>query len=155
MSSTERSSGLNQSAKALLRADESWSRNMKSKSWRRHLLAGEQALLLHGLTEEQIAEIRRSQQLVQALTIRAPSHSHVGNKCAEDHLFHLQRLSVSEGQQVEAGQELAILADHCELLIEGAHLKTTRRPYAMRSEKVGKSLLGFSSAMVKQRRLKD
>ena len=83
------------------------------------LVAGEQALLLHGLSQEQIAEIRRSHQLVQALTIRAPSHSHVGNGCADDHVFHLQRLSVSEGQQVEAGQELAILADHCELLVEG------------------------------------
>jgi multidrug efflux pump subunit AcrA (membrane-fusion protein) len=83
------------------------------------LLASEQALLLHGLTEEQVAEIRRSKKLLRTLTIRAPNHSHTGNECGKDHLFHVQRLSVSQGQQVEAGQELCVLADHCELFIEG------------------------------------
>jgi multidrug efflux pump subunit AcrA (membrane-fusion protein) len=83
------------------------------------LLAGQQALLLHGLREEQIAEIRKSKQLLQTMTIHAPDHSHVGNGCGGDHLFHVQRLSISQGQQVEAGQELCVLADHCELLVEG------------------------------------
>jgi multidrug efflux pump subunit AcrA (membrane-fusion protein) len=83
------------------------------------LLAGEQALLLHGLSEEQIAEIRKSRKLLQSLTIRAPAHSHAGDGCKEDHLFHVQQLSVSQGQQVDAGQELAVLADHCELFVEG------------------------------------
>jgi multidrug efflux pump subunit AcrA (membrane-fusion protein) len=82
------------------------------------LLAGEQALLLHGLSAEQVAEIRRSRTLLRTLTIRAPDHSHVGNGCG-DHLFHVKRLSVSQGQHVDAGQELAVLADHCELFIEG------------------------------------
>jgi multidrug efflux pump subunit AcrA (membrane-fusion protein) len=82
------------------------------------LLAGEQALLLHGLSQEQVAEIRKSRTLLKMLTIRAPDHSHVGNGCG-DHLFHVKRLSVSQGQQVDAGQELAVLADHCELFIEG------------------------------------
>ena len=83
------------------------------------LLAGEQALLLHGLTKEQIADIRNSKRLVQSLTIRAPSHSHTGSGCKDDHLFHVQRLAVSQGEQVDAGQELAVLADHCELFVEG------------------------------------
>jgi multidrug efflux pump subunit AcrA (membrane-fusion protein) len=82
------------------------------------LLAGEQALLLHGLSQEQVAEIRKSRTLLKMLTIRAPDHSHVGNGCG-DHLFHVKRLSVSQGQHVDAGQELAVLADHCELFIEG------------------------------------
>ncbi len=83
------------------------------------LLAGKQALLLHGLSEEQIADVGNAQKLLQTLTIRAPDHSHVGNGCGGDHLFHVQRLSVSQGQQVEAGQELSVLADHCQLFIEG------------------------------------
>lgn len=83
------------------------------------LLAGEQALLLHGLNKEQIAAIRKSRQLLQMLTVRAPDHSHVGDGCGSDHVFHVQKLSVSQGQQVEAGQELCVLADHCELFIEG------------------------------------
>jgi len=83
------------------------------------LLAGEQALLLHGLTDQHIVEIRQSKRLVQSLTIRAPNHSHAGDECAEDHLFHVQSLSVSQGQQVQAGEKLAVLADHCELFVEG------------------------------------
>jgi multidrug efflux pump subunit AcrA (membrane-fusion protein) len=83
------------------------------------LLAGKQALLLHGLSEGQVAEIRKSKQLLQTLTIRAPAHTHASDSCTEDHLFHVQRLSVSQGQQVAAGQELCVLADHCELFVEG------------------------------------
>jgi multidrug efflux pump subunit AcrA (membrane-fusion protein) len=83
------------------------------------LLAGEQALLLHGLSQEQVAAIRKSEQLLRTLTIRAPAHTHVGEPCGDEHLFHVQQLSVTQGQQVKAGEELAVLADHCELLIEG------------------------------------
>jgi biotin carboxyl carrier protein len=83
------------------------------------LVAGEQALLLHGLSAEQVANIRKSKTLLQTLTIRSPDHSHVGDACGGDHLFHVQRLSVTLGEHVESGQELCVLADHCELLVEG------------------------------------
>jgi len=83
------------------------------------LRATEQALLLHGLNQEQIQEIFKTRKLLQSLTIRAPAHSHTGDGTHADHLFHVQSLPVSLGQQVEAGQELCVLADHCELFIEG------------------------------------
>lgn len=83
------------------------------------LRAAEQALLLHGLSQEQIQEILKTRKLLQSLTIRAPGHSHTGNGSHVDHLFHVQSLPVSLGQQVEAGQELCVLADHCELFVEG------------------------------------
>lgn len=83
------------------------------------LLAGKQALLLHGLSEEQIANIRKSKELVQSMTIRAPAHSNEGRASKDSHLYHVQQLSVATGQQVQAGQLLCVLADHCELLIEG------------------------------------
>jgi hypothetical protein len=83
------------------------------------LLAGKQALLLHGMSEEQIGEIGNSKKLLKTLTLRAPEHSQAGHGYPGEHLFHVQRLSVAQGQQVEAGQELCVLADHCELLIEG------------------------------------
>jgi len=57
--------------------------------------------------------------LLRTITINAPSHVHKDDGCEEEHLFHVQRLPVSQGQQVETGQELAVLADHCELYIEG------------------------------------
>jgi multidrug efflux pump subunit AcrA (membrane-fusion protein) len=83
------------------------------------LIAGEQALVLHGLSRDQIGEIRSTKQLIQNLAIRAPAHSHNEGNCKEDHLFHVQRIAVSQGQEVQAGEELCVLADHCELLVEG------------------------------------
>lgn len=83
------------------------------------LRAVEQALLLHGLNEEQVQNIFQTRKLLRSLTIRAPAHSHNGEGCSEEHFFHVQSLPVSVGEQVEAGQELAVLADHCELLVEG------------------------------------
>jgi len=83
------------------------------------LHAGEQALLLHGLSEEQVAEIRKTRRLLQSLTIRAPDHTHENGGCGGDHLYHVQQIAVSLGEQVDAGQELCVLADHCELMVEG------------------------------------
>ncbi|QEG35874.1 efflux RND transporter periplasmic adaptor subunit [Bythopirellula goksoeyrii] len=82
------------------------------------LRAEAQAMLLHGLSEEQVKDIRNSGQLLQMITIRAPAHTHNGDGCAEDHPYQIQRLGVAQGEQVDAGRELAVLADHCELHIE-------------------------------------
>lgn len=86
--------------------------------------AERQALLLHGISEQQIAEILRTRQLLQSLTIFAPAHHHPEENCLEDHLFHIQKLSVKQGQHVSAGQELCVLADHCELYVEGKAFET-------------------------------
>jgi membrane fusion protein, heavy metal efflux system len=78
------------------------------------LRAERQALLLHGLSNEQIDEILNTRQLVQSLTISAPPHE--GH---DDHPYHVQSIDVQLGQQVTAGDTLCVLADHCELYIEG------------------------------------
>ncbi len=83
------------------------------------LRAESQAMLLHGLSEEQVTEIRRTGHLLQNITVRAPEHLHKNNTCASDHPFQIQRLGVAQGEHVEVGRELAVLADHCELHIEG------------------------------------
>lgn len=83
------------------------------------ILAGEQALLLHGLSEEQVVEIRQTRKLLKSITVRSPDHEHEGGRCGPDHLFHVQKIAVSPGEQVEAGNELCVLADHCELMVEG------------------------------------
>jgi cobalt-zinc-cadmium efflux system membrane fusion protein len=83
------------------------------------ILAGEQALMLHGLSEEQVAEIRQTRKLLKSITVRSPDHEHEGGRCGPDHLFHVQQISVSPGEQVQAGDELCVLADHCELMVEG------------------------------------
>jgi multidrug efflux pump subunit AcrA (membrane-fusion protein) len=83
------------------------------------ILASGQALLMHGLSKEQVTEIRENRKLLNSLTVRAPEHEHEGGRCGPDHLFHVQKITVSPGEQVEAGQELCLLADHCELVVEG------------------------------------
>jgi multidrug efflux pump subunit AcrA (membrane-fusion protein) len=80
--------------------------------------AQRQSLLLHGLSDSQIDDIIKTRQLLKTLTIRAPSHEDEED-CRGDHLFHIQSLLVQVGQQVAAGDTLAVLADHCELYIEG------------------------------------
>lgn len=83
------------------------------------LRSTEQALLLHGLTEDQVAEILKTRRLLRSVTVFAPAHSHEGETCIDGHTFHIQRLPVSPGQQIDASQELAVLADHCGLYLEG------------------------------------
>ncbi|MFI4876609.1 MAG: efflux RND transporter periplasmic adaptor subunit [Blastopirellula sp. JB062] len=83
------------------------------------LRADRQALLLHGLNQAQVDAITQDRRLFQTLTVNAPTHSDEGESCAMEHYFHVQEIAVNVGQQVEAGQQLGVLADHCELYIEG------------------------------------
>lgn len=80
--------------------------------------AQRQGLLLHGLSDAQVDEILASRQLLKSLTVRAPSHEDCPT-CHTDHPFHVQSLEVQVGEQVEPGGTLCVLADHCELYIEG------------------------------------
>lgn len=80
--------------------------------------ASMQAMLLHGLNEEQVDEVRRSGTMFRQITIRAPEHTELEEACEAPHLFTVQRLGVALGEHVEIGRELALLSDHCELLIE-------------------------------------
>lgn len=81
--------------------------------------ASRQALLLHGLSDEQVESILTNRQLFQSIVVSAPDHLDDSDACTGEHMFHVQELPVSPGQQVEAGQTLCVLADHCELYIEG------------------------------------
>ncbi len=83
------------------------------------LRAEQQALVVHGFTQEQVENVLTTRQLLRKFVIRAPDHVHICESCQGDHLFHVQRLAVSLGQRVTTGQELAVIADHCELFVEG------------------------------------
>jgi len=91
------------------------------------MLAERQALLLHGLNESQIDEILVTRKLFHSQTVKIPPHEHDEDDCQTDHLYIVQSLSVSKGEQVEAGAELASLADHCELHIEGSAFEDDAR----------------------------
>lgn len=83
------------------------------------LQAERQALLLHGLNEQQVQSIVSNRELFRLLTVRAPEHDDESESCRDEHLFHVQQLPVKLGEQVEIGQLLCVLADHCELYVEG------------------------------------
>jgi membrane fusion protein, heavy metal efflux system len=78
-----------------------------------------QVLQLHRLPTEQIASIERNRKLVQSLTICVPevSRDHNGDPPC---VLQIQEISVEKGQAVTAGEPMCVIADHCELLIEGS-----------------------------------
>jgi multidrug efflux pump subunit AcrA (membrane-fusion protein) len=80
--------------------------------------AQREGLLLHGLTDSQVDEIYKTRKPLRTVTVSAPpmaDDDHAGF----EHLYHVQKLNVRQGQQAEVGSALAILADHCELYVEG------------------------------------
>ncbi len=84
-----------------------------------NIRAEQQALLLHGLTDEQIRQIGDTRQLLQSLTIVAPPPCDKDE--TDDHIEYLQmaEIGVKLGEHVSTGTQLATVTDHCELLIEG------------------------------------
>lgn len=81
--------------------------------------AEHEALLLHGLSEVEVASIKSERRLVREILISAP-HPDVSHD-AEQHDDFLQvgSLHVNRGEHVATGVPLATLTDHCELYIEG------------------------------------
>ncbi|QDU26929.1 Multidrug resistance protein MdtA [Anatilimnocola aggregata] len=78
-----------------------------------------QALLLHGLTNEQVSTIIDKRELFRDLTVTVPTVTEDGSRTPAGTIFQVQGIKVAQGQQVEAGTTLATLADHAELYIEG------------------------------------
>jgi len=81
------------------------------------LRAQRQALLLHGLSQDQVDKIVASRTLLQSLTICAPVREAAG--ASETHPLQVQQLKVSQGKYVAAGDTLCTLVDYGELYIEG------------------------------------
>ncbi|MEX2186371.1 MAG: efflux RND transporter periplasmic adaptor subunit [Pirellulales bacterium] len=82
------------------------------------LRAKRESLLLHGLTEEHVAEILASRTLIKQVTIRVPPLA-AENMPQDNPVFQVQYLAVDSGQYVQAGEALAVLTNHAELYIEG------------------------------------
>ena len=82
------------------------------------LQAQREALLLHGLSDAQVASIERDRKLLQGLTVYAPA----GDEKSADAsklVWQIQELNASLGQHVEAGQTLAVLTDYRTLFVQG------------------------------------
>ncbi|MEI7782524.1 MAG: efflux RND transporter periplasmic adaptor subunit, partial [Planctomycetota bacterium] len=80
--------------------------------------AQRQALLLHGITDPQIDAILSTRTLLGTLTVRAPEAA--AEITGPPSPLFVQELVVERGQHVNAGDTLAVLADHETLFIEGA-----------------------------------
>jgi multidrug efflux pump subunit AcrA (membrane-fusion protein) len=81
--------------------------------------ASRQALLLHGLTEEQIDTVEKERRLIREIvvTVPEPDETHALDR-HEDYL-QVDRLAVRRGDHVMTGSPLLTLTDHCLLYIEG------------------------------------
>lgn len=83
------------------------------------LRAQRQSLLLHGLLEPQVSAIISKRTLLSTITVRAPSMTSPMPMSDDEVILQVQELRVQRGQYVNAGDSLAVLADHRMLLIEG------------------------------------
>ena len=79
--------------------------------------AQREALMLHGLTEDQVEQILKTRKLLPSISVFAPAAEEGDAKSGS--VLQVQSLSVERGQHVNTGDSLAVLSNHAELLIEG------------------------------------
>lgn len=80
--------------------------------------AQDQALLLHGLTPDQVLNIRSTHKLITSLTVTAPA-APTDQENSATRVLQVEDLAVEQGQTVTAGEALCTLSDHAELYVEG------------------------------------
>lgn len=83
------------------------------------LRAQSQTLVLHGLTEDQVADILKTRKLLPKLSVSVPELAAGESADSSARTLQVQELRVEQGQHVTAGDVLFVLADHRELFIEG------------------------------------
>jgi len=103
----------------------------KAKS---EIAAKRQSLLLHGISEEQIANIERTRRVLREITVVAPDYPKNHEHEDIEHQYYVQSIKVNRGESVEAGQLMAKLADHCLLYIEGKAFEDDARRLVAASE---------------------
>ena len=95
--------------------------------------AAKQDLLSRGLTTRQLQEVE-SGKFLKTVDVFAPANAETKdepvsvestntNDSSNGGFFEIQELSVDLGQQIDAGQSLAVLANHSSLYIEGHAFK--------------------------------
>jgi cobalt-zinc-cadmium efflux system membrane fusion protein len=94
-------------------------------------------LQLFGLSAEQVASAEAGDVVTRAAVAAPPADG-------ADVLYEVQDLKVRPGEQVQAGQALATLADHRKLFVEGWAFKTESRALAVAAEKAVKVEVEFT-----------
>jgi len=83
------------------------------------LRAQREALILHGLSEEQINQIEANRRLLQQVTVFAPEPVEASDRFSGEHWLQVSRIAVAPGEHVATGDPLGVLSDHAVLHIEG------------------------------------
>jgi len=84
------------------------------------LRAQAQALVLHGLRDDQVEAIRSDHKLLGTMTVLTPEASlETATTDGPTCMLQVQELNVELGEHVTAGDPLCVLADHCALYVEG------------------------------------
>ncbi len=78
-----------------------------------------EALLLHGLSEDQVDQIVVTRELFKVMTVAVPVAAGAGSDADQSALLQLRDLSAYVGQHVDAGQRLCVLSNYRELYLEG------------------------------------
>jgi membrane fusion protein, heavy metal efflux system len=78
-----------------------------------------QRLLLHGLSAQQVDDILTKRTLLSRLTVNVPEQAGEAAKDASARVLQVQELKVENGQHINAGDPLCVLADHAELYVQG------------------------------------
>jgi multidrug efflux pump subunit AcrA (membrane-fusion protein) len=81
-------------------------------------VAQRQAMLLHEMTEEQIAHVLKTKELIGSITLTALADEGMVEN-PDQTVLQVHELNVTLGQHIEAGATLAVLSDHSQLLVEG------------------------------------
>ncbi len=81
--------------------------------------AEREALLLHGLTEDQLSSIESERHLVREIMVTTPQPDVAHASEEHEDFLQVAELAVNRGDHVITGTPLAKLTDHCELYIEG------------------------------------
>jgi len=80
--------------------------------------AQQQALILHGLTQQQVDAIVETRKLLQQVTVFVPEPADEA-KDDQPHPLQISEVTVERGQYVDAGAALCSLTDHAQLYVEG------------------------------------
>jgi multidrug efflux pump subunit AcrA (membrane-fusion protein) len=83
------------------------------------LAATRQSLLLHGMSEQQVADMESTRKVLREITVVTPAYAKNHEHEGIEHKYQVQSINVNRGESVAAGQLMAVLADHCLLYIEG------------------------------------
>lgn len=79
----------------------------------------EKALFLHGLSRQQVEQIKTRRELVAEVTVYAPPLAEEPQDAGDPPWLQVSSVNVKPGQHVATGQRLCVLRDHARLYIEG------------------------------------